>query len=95
MVQLYEKQRMEVSMMLGYGDRAKTYQEMYQLFREKYPDQHIKKSTISRIEKTFAENGFVKNLPKTGHPAILNEDAQLPGRWIGIRGLMDDRLGLI
>jgi hypothetical protein len=51
MVQLNEKQRMEVSMMLGYGDRAKTYQEMYQLFREKYPDQHIKNQQLVRLKK--------------------------------------------
>jgi Fe2+ or Zn2+ uptake regulation protein len=74
---LSEKQRIEVLMMIGYGDRAKTHQEVCQLFREKYPDQPINQSTISRIENKFRKHGVVKNLSKTGRPVTLNEDAQL------------------
>jgi hypothetical protein len=65
-------------MMIGYGDRAKTHQEVCQLFREKYPDQPINQSTISRIENKFRKHGVVKNLSKTGRLHLMsNEDAQL------------------
>lgn len=77
MVQLSEKQRIEVLMMIGYGDRVRSHQEVCQLFREKYPDQPISQSTVSRIEKKFREHGVVKNLLKSGRPKKLNEDTQL------------------
>lgn len=77
MVQLSEKQRIEVLMMIGYGDRVRSHQEVCQLFREKYPDQPISQSTVSRIENKFREHGVVKNLPKSGRPVTLNENAQL------------------
>jgi hypothetical protein len=64
MVQLSEKQRIEVLMMIGSGDRTRTHQEVCQLFREKYPDQPINQSIISRIENKFREHGAVKNLQK-------------------------------
>jgi hypothetical protein len=68
-------QRIEVLMMIGYGDRARIHQEVCQRFREKYSDQPINQSTISRIENKFREHGVVKNLLKTGRRATLNEDA--------------------
>jgi hypothetical protein len=35
MVELSENQRIEVLMMISYGDRARTHQEVCQIFREK------------------------------------------------------------
>lgn len=78
MASLTEKQRIEVLMMIGYGDRVRTHQEVCRLFRDKYPDQQLSQSTVSRIENKFREHGTVQDLPKTGRPVTtLTEDMQL------------------
>lgn len=75
---LTETQRIEILIMIGYGDRVRTHQEVCQLFRDKYPDNPISQSTVSKIEKKFRDHGTVKNLPKTGRPVtVLTEDVQL------------------
>ena len=78
MARLTDKQRIEVLMMIGYGDRVRTHREVCLLFSEKYPDQPISQSTVSRIESKFRELGIVKDLPKTGRPvSTITEDVQL------------------
>jgi hypothetical protein len=61
MMQLSEKQRIELLMMIGYGNRARTHQEVCQLFKEKYTDQPINQSTISRIENKWRCKESSKN----------------------------------
>lgn len=75
MVQLSEKQRIEILMMYGYGDRKRTQEEVRLLFNNLYPDTPITQSTVSKILKKFYATGTVANLPKSGRPrTATNED---------------------
>ena len=68
MVKLSEMQRIEILMMIGYGDRMRTQIEVCQLFNHKYPDQQISQSTVSRVEQKFRNVGHVRDLPRSGRP---------------------------
>lgn len=69
-------QRIEILMMIGYGDRVRTQQEVVGLFNTKYPDRPITQSTVSKLERKFRETGSVDDLPKVGRPNI-NEETKL------------------
>lgn len=51
MARLTEKQRIEILMMVGYGDRIRTQAEVCELFNDKYPERPITRSVVSKIEK--------------------------------------------
>lgn len=74
---LTEKHKIEILMMIGYGDRARTQNEVIHLFRDRYPDlPPISQSTISKIEKQFRENGHVRKT--TIHrQSALNEEVKV------------------
>ncbi|KAL1493663.1 hypothetical protein ABEB36_009361 [Hypothenemus hampei] len=71
MVRLSETQRIENLIMIGYGDRTRTQEEVCELFNNKYPDRPITRSTISPptipeekkldILLTVEENPFLLN----------------------------------
>lgn len=74
---LSEKQRIEILMMIGYGERSRTQAEVCEVFNNKYPEQEpITRSTVSKIENKFLQFGHVKDRPRTGRPQV-EEDVQL------------------
>lgn len=60
---LSEAHRIEILMMVGYGDRSRTQLEVVRLFREKYPNlPPISQGTVSKIEKQFRQNGHLRSI---------------------------------
>lgn len=77
MAYLTETHRIEILMMIGYGNRQRTQNEVVGLFREKYPNlPPLSQSTVSKIEKKFRENGHVRK-PKTRRTTALSDDVKL------------------
>jgi Fe2+ or Zn2+ uptake regulation protein len=73
---LTEKERIEILMITGYGDRKRSHQEACPLFNETHPNRNpISKSTVTKTLKRFNETGSVTNRLKVGRPRICtNED---------------------
>jgi len=65
--------------MKGYGDRARTDEEVSHLFSETYPNRPpIQRSTVSRTVKRFRESSSVKDLPRSRRPkSATNEELAL------------------
>lgn len=77
-MRLTEAERIEVLMMIGFGDRSRTQEEVRILFNATHPNRApISQSTVSRIENKFRDLGHVRDKPKTGRQAALDEDRQL------------------
>lgn len=77
-MRLTEAERIEILMMIGFGDRIRTHEEVRILFSETHPNRPpISQSTVSRIENKFREFGHVRDKPKTGRPLALDENRQL------------------
>lgn len=74
---LSERHRIEILMMLGYGDKLRSQVEVCALFNAKYPENHISQSTVSRIFYKFEETGSVSDLPRSGRPSGLSEDKKI------------------
>lgn len=79
MVKLTLSERIEVLMMVGYGDRQRSHHEVCHLFNTVHPERNpISQSTVSRLVAKFRETGDVKDLPKAGRPkSTTNEDRSL------------------
>lgn len=74
---LLEKERIEVLMMIGFGDRVRSQEEVCNLFNENHPDRPaITRSTVSKIESKFRRYGHVRDLPK-GRPPRVSEETVL------------------
>lgn len=74
---LSEKQRLEILMMKGYGDRCRTQDEVCELFNNKYPElEPITRTAVSKILRKFEDFGHVRDLPRCGRPKV-SEDVQL------------------
>lgn len=77
MARVNERERIEILMMIGYGDRMRTQLEVSELFNNKYPNRApISQSTISKIEKKYRDLGHVRDNYVKGRPTI-SEDVQL------------------
>lgn len=74
MARLSEKQRIEILMMIGYGDRVRTQNEVCELFNNKYPERPITQSAVSKIEKKFRDLGHVRDVTK-GRPSVSDNKA--------------------
>ncbi|KAJ8932897.1 hypothetical protein NQ318_008415 [Aromia moschata] len=73
---LNERDRIEILMMIGVGDRMRTQQEVCRLFHEMHPDREpVSQSTVSRIERKYRELGHVRMHQRQGRPKI-NENVQ-------------------
>lgn len=72
MAQLSEKHRIEILMILGYGDRRRTQDEVCNLFNNLHPELNISQSTVSKIWRKFQETGSVKDASRTGRPLSLS-----------------------
>ena len=77
MANLTERERIQILMMVGYGDRKRTQQEVCDLFNELNPNKTLTQSTVSKIVKKYDDTGSVKNKAKSGRPksATNNENA--------------------
>lgn len=77
MSHLTERQRIEVLIMLGCGDKTRTQKNVSEMFNNKYPDHHISQSTVSRLETKFREFGTVKDIPKPGRSSLIDDEKKL------------------
>lgn len=77
MAHLTERERIEILMMVGYGDRQRTHREVCELFNQEHPDRlPIVRSTVSKLVVKFREHGCVKDLPRQDRPTV-NEETKL------------------
>ena len=70
MGRLTEKERIEILIMLGCGDKRRSQTEVCTLFNNKYPDKNITQSAVSKIETKFWEDGNVRDRPRLGRPKV-------------------------
>lgn len=72
---LSEANRIEILMMIGFGDRSRTQAEVARLFHENHPDlPAINRSTVSKIENQYRELGHVRPRPRQRQPAIDDDE---------------------
>ena len=75
---LTESLKIEILMMIGFGDRSRTQAEVAALFHERHPDlPAISQSTISKIENRYREVGHVRDIPRVRQSRVMDEDTQL------------------
>lgn len=79
MARLSETERIEILMIIGYGDRMRSFEEVVNIFNGSHPDREpISKSTVSKTLRRFHETGNVKDRPKSGRPvSVTNEENSL------------------
>ncbi|KAJ8959390.1 hypothetical protein NQ318_022078 [Aromia moschata] len=69
--------KIEILMMIGYGDRARTQCEVVHLFRETHPDlPPLNQGTISKTEAQYREMGHVRKVPSK-RQAVVDDDTKL------------------
>lgn len=71
---LSEQKKIEILMMIGYGDRIRSQDEVVNMFNAKYPEDPITQSCVSKVLRKFEENGHVRDRPRSGRPAINNDE---------------------
>ncbi|KAJ8942114.1 hypothetical protein NQ318_000709 [Aromia moschata] len=77
MSHLTESLKIEILMMIGYGDRARTQCEVVRLFRETHPDlPPLNQGTISKIEAQYREMGHVRKVPSK-RQGVVDDDTKL------------------
>lgn len=77
MDQLTEKQRIQILMIRGYGDRQRSHEEVCHVFSELYPERPpISRRTVGKTIKRFEETGSIKNKPKSGRPKTARSEDQ-------------------
>ncbi|PSN47502.1 hypothetical protein C0J52_13570 [Blattella germanica] len=75
---LSESERIEILVMIGYGDRKRTQDEVCTLFNETHPDRDpISQSNVSRLQNKFNEYGHVRDVKRSGRPSSTNKDMEL------------------
>ena len=73
-MRLTEKERIEILIMLGTGDKTRTQQQVCNLFNNKYPNREpISQGTVSKIEKKWRNIGIVKDIRRSGRPRVSDE----------------------
>lgn len=71
---LTETLKIEILMMLGFGERKRSQEEVAALFHETHPDLlPLSRSTVSKIEKQFRESGHVRHVPRRRPPKVSDE----------------------
>ena len=77
MARLTEKERIEILMMVGCGDRLLIHEELCTLFNEVHFERpSIARNTVNRIFAKFNQTGHVKDVPRCGRPQI-NDNTNL------------------
>ncbi|KAJ8923505.1 hypothetical protein NQ315_010083 [Exocentrus adspersus] len=74
---LSERQRIEILILLGCGDKIGSQAEVFALFNAKYPENQISQGTVSKIFHEFEEHGTVHDLSRTRWACALNEEKKL------------------
>lgn len=75
MPQLTEHDRIEILMMIGYGDRRRSYSEVVALYNAIHEDREpIARSTVIKTLQRFDETGGVKNRQKPGRPKVATSE---------------------
>lgn len=75
MASLSEHERIEILMMLGYGDRRRSLQDVCNLFNDTHPNRNpISKSVVGKTLRRFEQTGSVKDLPRSGRPRTAKSD---------------------
>ncbi|KAJ8920491.1 hypothetical protein NQ315_005360 [Exocentrus adspersus] len=74
---LSERQRIEILILLGCGDKIRSQADVCALFNAKYPKNQISQETVSKIFHKFDVHGIVHDLPRTGQARALNEEKKL------------------
>lgn len=79
MVRLSETERIEILMMIGYGENTRSFAQVVDLFNNSHPDREpISKSTVSKTLQRFHETRGVKDRPKSGRPvSVTSEENRL------------------
>lgn len=71
---LSDREKIQILMMVGYGDRKRTQLEVCNLFNELYPNRNpITQSCVSKLIRRFNDTGSIKNLPRTGRPKVATD----------------------
>ena len=74
MVNLTEKERTDILIMVGYGDKKRTQAEVVALFNEVYPNRPpISQSTVSKIIKKYSDTVSVKDKARSGRSKSVSE----------------------
>lgn len=77
MANLSEKERIQILIIVGCGDKIRSHEEACQFFNAENPNRApISRSTVSKIVAKFAETGSVKDRARQGRPRI-EEDRRL------------------
>lgn len=72
---LTEKERIDILIMRGCGDKTRSYEEVVHLFNDSNPDRPpIVKSTVSKTVTRFRDTGSVRDRPKIGRPKAATND---------------------
>lgn len=74
MAHLNMRQRIEILMVYGYGDRKRTQNEVCTVFNEIYPQTPVSQGAVSQILKKFRETGNVEDMKRTGRPKSATGD---------------------
>lgn len=79
MARLSETERIQILMMIGYGERTRSFAEVMNIFNESHPNREpISKSTVCKTLRRFQETGGVKDRQKSGRPvSVTNEENSL------------------
>lgn len=74
MARLSESERIDILIMVGYGDKLRSHEEACALFNEVHNERPpISRSTVSRVVAKYHETRSVKDLPRTGRPKVSDE----------------------
>jgi hypothetical protein len=66
---LNKPERIEILVMVRYGDRQRTHVEACALFHQEHPDKlPMTRSTLSKLVGKYTETGCVRDLPIQGRP---------------------------
>ena len=69
MARLTETECIEILMIVGYGNRLRSHEEVCALFNEvHFKRPLIIRSTVSRIVAKFNQTGNVRDVPRCGRP---------------------------
>lgn len=80
MVELTDRERITILMMVGYGNNRRSYENVRVLFNQQFRvgQTGISKNAVKTTVNRFNNNGTVKNLPKSGRPVeATNAENQL------------------
>ncbi|KAJ4426085.1 hypothetical protein ANN_26894 [Periplaneta americana] len=72
---LSKRERIQILMIIDYGNRQQSHRETANLFNGMHPDCNpIPHTTMTRIVRKFTETGNVKDLPRSGRPKSATDD---------------------